>query len=302
MEFYQLRGFLAVAQTQSFTQAAEQLFLTQPALSLQIKALEEELGQPLFERSGRRVLLTPAGRLLQERAEQIVALANQARSELQATQELRSGSLKLGATESLCLYILPPVIQFFHEKFPGIELQFINRHSADIVMLVAEGRVDFGLVTLPVLDPRLETDTLFYREDVAICAPTSPLLAESTVTLEALADQPLLLLLEKSSSSRILLDQLLARQGVMPAQILELGSIEIIKRFVALGLGVSILPGYTIEAELKAGSLRAIRLSWLPTRTVGIVRRRKSFLSPAGQLFLKLLRNHVPQAWLSPLS
>ncbi|MCK6630628.1 MAG: LysR family transcriptional regulator [Anaerolineae bacterium] len=300
MEFYQLRGFLAVAQTQSFTQAADQLFLTQPALSLQIKALEEELGQPLFERSGRRVLLTPAGRLLQERAEQIVALANQARSELQATQELQSGSLRLGATESLCLYILPPVIQFFHEKFPGIELQFINRHSAELVTLVAEGRIDFGLITLPILDPRLESDTLFYREDVAICAPTSPLLAESTVTLEALAAQPLLLL-EKSSSSRVLLDQLLARQRVIPAQLLELGSIEIIKRFVALDLGVSIVPEYTIEAELKTGSLRAIRLNWLPTRTVGIVRRRKSFLSPAGQLFLKLLRNHVPQAWLSPL-
>lgn len=300
MEIYQLRGFLAVAKTKSFTQAAELLFLTQPALSLQIKALETELGQPLFERQGRQVLLTPAGRLLQERAEQIVGLVNQTRQEVQAAQALTTGSLRLGASESLCLYVLPPVVEFFHEKFPGIELQFVNRPSTEIAVLVAEGQVDFGLVTLPVLDPRLETETLFYREDVAICAPTSALFEEPIVSFAALAAQPLLLL-EKNSSSRILLDQMMAKLGLMPVQVLELGSIEVIKCFVALNLGVSIVPGYTIETELKAGLLRAIRLEWLPTRSVGLVRRRKSFISPAGQLFLKLLRNHVPQAWLCPI-
>lgn len=300
MELYQLRGFLAVAQTKSFTRAAEYLFLTQPALSLQIKALEAELGQSLFERHGRQVLLTPAGRLLQERAEQIVGLVNQTRQEVQAAQELRTGSLKLGASESLCLYVLPPVIQFFHEKFPGIELQFVNRASTEVATLVSEGRVDFGLVTLPVLDPRLETETLFYREDVSICAPTSPLLTEPAVTLATLTAHPLLLL-EKSSSSRILLEQMMAKMGLMPSQVLDLGSIEVIKRFVALNLGVSIVPGYTIETELKAGFLRAVRLEWLPTRSVGLVRRRKSFLSPAGEIFLKLLRNHVPKVWLCPI-
>lgn len=299
MEFYQLRSFLKVAQTRSFTQAAQQLYLTQPALSLQIKALEEELGQPLFERQGRQVLLTPAGRLLYEHAEQVLRLAQQARQEIQAAQGLRSGSLKLGVSESLCLYVLPPVIEFFHEKFPGIELQFVNRHSTEIGGLVVAGEVDFGLVTLPLLDPRLEAETLFWREDVAICPPASPLLAEADVTLAALANYPLLLL-EQSSSSRVLLDQLLAKMGVMPARILELGSLEVIKRFVALDLGVSVVPGYAVEAEVKAGSLRAVRLNWLPARSVGVVRRRKSFLSPAGQMFLQLLKNHLPGAWLSP--
>lgn len=300
MELYQLRGFLAVAQTKSFTQAAEHLFLTQPALSLQIKALEAELGQSLFERQGRQVLLTPAGRLLQGRAEQIVGLVNQTRQEVQAAQELQTGSLHLGAGESLCLYVLPPVVQFFHEKFPGIELQFVNRASTEVAALVAEGRIDFGLATLPVLDPRLETEVLFYREDVAICPLTSPLLAEPAVTLAMLAAQPLLLL-EKNSSSRVLLEQMMAKMGVLPAQVLDLRSVEVIKRFVALNLGVSIVPGYTIETELKAGSLRAVRLKWLPTRSVGLVRRRKSLLSPAGEIFLKLLRNHVPKVWLCPL-
>ncbi len=150
------------------------------------------------------------------------------------------------------------------------------------------------------MDPRLETETLFYQEDVAIFAPTSPLLAEPAVTLAMLAAQSLLML-EKSSSSRVLLEQMMAKMGLLPAQVLDLGSIEVIKRFVALNLGVSIVPGYTVETELKAGSLRAVRLEWLPIRSVGLVRRRKSFLAPAGEVFLKLLRNHVPQVWLCPL-
>src|SRR5215510_10343570 len=127
MEFYQLQGFLEVAETQSFTQAAKNLFLTQPALSLQIKALETEVGEPLFERQGKGVLLTPAGRLLQERAEQILALVNQAQQELQAVYGLQSGSLKIGASESLCLYVLPQVLQFFQQRFPGVALHFVNR-------------------------------------------------------------------------------------------------------------------------------------------------------------------------------
>lgn len=299
MELYQLQGFLEVAQAKSFTLAAQKLFLTQPALSLQIKALEEELGESLFERQGKKILLTPAGRLLQERAGQILGLVGQAQQEIQAARELRTGRLVIGASDSLCLYVLPAVIQFFHEKFPGVELQFVNRQSAEVVSLVAAGAIDFGLVTLPVLEPKVETEPLFWREDVAICPPAHPLAEVSSVSLAMLAEYPLLLL-EKSSHSRVLLEQMLAKTGVMPERVLELGSVEVIKRFAALKLGVSIIPAYTVETEMKAGQLYAIRLPWLPTRSVGVVQRRGRFLSPAGQMFLKLLKNHVPNVWLCP--
>jgi DNA-binding transcriptional LysR family regulator len=262
--------------------------------------LETEVGEPLFERQGKGVLLTPAGRLLQERAEQILALVNQAQQELQAVYGLQSGSLKIGASESLCLYVLPPVLQFFQQRFPGVALHFVNRESAVVVDLVASGAVDFGLATLPVSDPKIKAESLFWREDVAICHPDHPLAETHSVSLEMLADYPLLLL-ESSSHSRLLLEQLMAKAGVVPAKLMELGSLEVIKRLVVLNMGISILPAYAAEAELKAGLLRAIRLPWLPTRTVGIIQRRQGFLSPAGQMFLNLLKNHVPNVWLCPV-
>lgn len=300
MELYQLDGFLEVARTQSFTRAANNLFLTQPALSLQIKALETELGELLFERQGKQVLLTPAGRMLQERAAQILSLVSQTQQEIQAAQGLQSGSLRIGASDSLCLYVLPAMLEFFQDRFPGVSLQFANRQSGKIVSLVAEGAVDFGLVTLPVSEPKIKAETLFWREDVAICHPDHPLRERETVTLEMVAGYPLLLL-ERSSHSRLLLEQLMARAGVLPAMVMELGSLEVIKRMVSINMGVSIIPGYAAEAEIKAGVLHAIRLPWLSTRAVGVIQRRRGLLSPAGQMFLTLLKNHVPSAWLCPI-
>ena len=104
----------------------------------------------------------------------------------------------------------------------------------------------------------------------------------------------------RSSYSRLLLEQMLAKAGLMPARLMELGSLEVIKRLVALNLGVSLVPGYAIASEIKAGLLHPIRIPWLPTRSVGVVQRRRGFLSPAGQMFLNLLKNHVPNVWLCP--
>jgi DNA-binding transcriptional LysR family regulator len=301
MDLNQLRGFLTVAKTGSFTQAARQLFVTQPALSIQIKGLEEELGEPLFERQGKQLFLTPAGRLLRERAEQILSLVEQTGQEIVALQGLKSGRLTIGTNDSLCLYLLPNLIRFFREKFPGIELHLTNRHSTEVVSLVVEGVVDFGLVTLPVLEPRVETQPLFWREDVAICRPGHPLAEQPSVQLEDVVRFPLLLL-DRGSTSRILLDQMLARAGLIPKVVMELGSVEVIKRFVEIDLGISIIPGFSAETEIQAGRLHAIRLNWLPNRAVGVVQRRKGYLSPAAVMFLKLLKNHVPEVWLSPLS
>jgi DNA-binding transcriptional LysR family regulator len=301
MELNQLRGFLTVAKTGSFTQAARLLFVTQPALSIQIKGLEEELGEPLFERQGKQIYLTAAGQMLRERAEQILGLVEQTNQEIVALQGLRAGRLTIGTNDSICLYLLPELIHFFRDRFPGIELHLTNRHSTEVVSLVIEGMVDFGLVTLPALEPRIEAKPLFWREDVAICSPGHPLTRQHSVTLADIAQYPLLLL-DKGSHSRGLLDQLLARAGLMPKVVMELGSVEVIKRFVEIDLGVSIIPGFTAEAEIRSRRLHAIRLHWLPNRAVGIVQRRKGHLSPAAQMFLQLLKNHVPEVWLAPVS
>jgi DNA-binding transcriptional LysR family regulator len=294
MELYQLRSFVTIVRTGSFTQAAEELFLTQPALSLQIKALEEGLGEPVFERKGRKLLLTPAGHLLRERAEQILGLIQTTNQEIDALKGLQHGTLNIGTNDSNCLYLLPDLIQQFRRQYPHIEIHLANSHSSQVAGWVREGRVEFGVVTLPILDPQLESQILFTREDVLICQPDHPLGRVSTVTPKELVAYPLLLL-DKGSVSHTMLTQTLAQANQTPGTVMQVGSIEVIKRYVEIGLGVSVVPRLNAELEIRAGRLRAIRLDWLPVSLVGIVQRRKGYLSPAARVFLDMLKTHLPE-------
>lgn len=294
MELHQLRGFVTVARTGSFTRAAEELLLSQPALSLQVKALEKSVGEPLFERQGRRLLLTPAGHVMLKRAEQILGLVQQAGEEVQSLKGLTGGRLVIGTNDSNCLYVLPEPVQLFRTRFPDVELHLTNSHSTQVVAWVAEGQADFGLVTLPVLNPSIETRPLFRRKDVLVCAPGHPICEQAAVTPEDLVAHPLLLL-DRGSVSRGLFDQVLAEVGLLPQIVMEVGSIEVIKRYVEIGLGISIIPRFTAERELREGRLHAIPVDWLPKCFVGLIQRRGGYLSPAGQMFLELLERHVAQ-------
>jgi DNA-binding transcriptional LysR family regulator len=299
MELHQLRGFLTVARTGSFTRAAEALFLTQPALSLQIKALEKSLGEPLFERQGRKLLLAPAGRILLRRAEQILGLVEQAGEEVQALKGLTGGRLVIGTNDSNCLYVLPDPVRRFRAQFPAVELHLTNSHSTQVVAWVAEGQADFGLVTLPVLNPGVESRPLFRRADVLVCAPGHPLCMQETVTPGELVTHPLLLL-DRGSVSRVLLDQALAEAGLLPQMVMEVGSIEVIKRYVEIGLGISVIPRFTAEQEIQGGRLHAARLDWLPDCSVGVIQRRKGYLSPAARMFIEVLEDHIVGRWGAP--
>ncbi|MBN1994514.1 MAG: LysR family transcriptional regulator [Anaerolineae bacterium] len=293
MEPHQLRGFITVARLGSFTQAADELYLTQPALSLQIKALEKALGERLFERRGRQLLLTPAGNLLRQRAEQILGLIEQTRDEMAALKGLQGGRLSIGTNDSNCLYLLPDLIQEFRRQFPEVELHLTNSHSSQVAAWVIEGRVEFGLVTLPILEPQLEAQPLFEREDMLICHPDHPLGARSVVEPEELVAYPLLLL-DTGSISRVSLNQFFTQADLLPKVVMELGSIEVIKRYVEINLGVSIIPRFTAEAEISTGRLHALHLDWLPPHAVGLIQRRKGYFSPAARMFLDMLKSYLP--------
>lgn len=292
MEFNQLRSFLMIARLGSFTRAAETLFLTQPALSLQIKSLEKSLGEPLFERRGRTLLLTSAGQILQRQARGILDQVEQAGEEIAALKGLAGGRLVIGTNDSYCLYLLPDLVQYFRDQYPAVELRLTNSHSTQVIAWVVEGRVDFGLITLPVTDADITTHSLFQREDVLVCTPDHPLSAQDVVTAEELVTHPLLLL-DKGSVSRVLLDQALADAGLFPQIVMEVGSVEVIKRYVEIGLGVSIIPRFSVEDEIQAGRLHAARLDWLPACSVGVVQRCGGYLSPAGRAFLDLLEGGI---------
>jgi DNA-binding transcriptional LysR family regulator len=290
MDLDQLRGFLETARERSFTRAAEKLFLTQPAVSLQVKALEEELGERLFERRGKRVLLTEAGRLLFIRAEEIFEIAQRAREDLASLRVLETGRLSIGTSDTNCAYVLPPAVKLFMAKYPGVEIRLTDRMSPEVVRLVMEGGVDFGLATLPVTEMRVETEPLFEREDVAICPVGHSLMNGQHASLEDLSIHPLLAL-EKGSTTRGLMDRLFWEQGIQADVCMELGSIEVIKRFVEIGLGIAIVPEVSVIEEVEAGRLGAVHVEGLPTRQVGIVSR--SHLSPAAKAFLDMLKDHL---------
>jgi DNA-binding transcriptional LysR family regulator len=150
------------------------------------------------------------------------------------------------------------------------------------------------------LDARLKTETLFWREDVAICGYGHPLAAQEDLTLPEMV-QHTMLFLEKGSTSRLLIEQRLAQQGLIPKATMDVGSIEIVKRLAEINLGVAIVPGVAQHEEQKFKRLRVFRLDWLQPRAVGLLQRRNGYLSPASTMFLKLFRHHVPNVLLCPL-
>ena len=289
IELPQLRSFLAIAHLGSFTKAAATLFVTQPALSMQIKALESALGEPLFERQGRTLLLTAAGQILQRQAREILAQVERTNEEIAALKGLAGGRLAIGTNDSYCLYLLPDLVQRFRSQYPAVELCLTNSHSTQVITWVIEGQVDFGLVTLPLANPAVTAHPWLPREDVLVCAPDHPLSGRPTVTADELVAHPLLLL-DQGSVSRVLLEQTLKEAGLLPQIVMEVGSIEVIKRYVEIGLGISIIPRFTAEQEIQAGKLHAARLDWLPACSVGFVQRRGGYLSPAASAFLELLK------------
>lgn len=291
MEITQLRALMTIAREGSFTAAAEKLFVTQSALSQQIKTLETELGLQLFERQGRRITITAPGELVLARAQQMLAQLQQLHSDLAAFQRVAQGRLRIGTSDTVCLYLLPPVVQAFRQAYPAVDIHLTNRPSREVAALLVEGALDFGIISLPVPEPQLESDYLCARAEVAVCAPGHPLAVQTQVSLAQLSEYPLLLL-EKGTTSRALFDQLLAQAGYSP-RIMDLGSIEVLKRYGEINLGVAIVPAMAVTAEVQTGRLHALALPWLPVRAVGIVRRRTSDVAPAEQAFLALLQRLV---------
>ncbi len=295
MEIVQLRALAMIHEAGTFTKAAERLQISQPALSQQIKALEREVGALLFERHGRQIRWTAIGKLALARAEQILLQLDQFQAEVDDLLTLNRGQLRIGTSDTICLYLLPAVIQAYRRQHPQIDIYLSNRPSQEIVTLLQAGTIDFGIVTMPVQAQGVETSYLCDRQDVAICAPDHPLAeqmgeAKEVTTAELMAHQ--LLLLERGTTSRAFLDQLFVQVGVTP-RAMELGSIEVLKRYAAINLGVAIVPSMAVQEEIRTQQLYAFALPWVPPRAIGIVQRRDSKATPAADAFLDLLGTMV---------
>jgi DNA-binding transcriptional LysR family regulator len=285
-----LHAFQAVARTGGFSRAAEALHRTQPAVSQAIRALEDDVGEALFLRLGRKVVLTAAGEILLEQSLQAFAALDVARERLQALRDLESGELVIGTSDTNACYLLPPVLAAFRERYPGIEVRISNRPSPATEAQVLEREVDLGFVTLPVGSAQLTAEPLTVREDVAIFSPDHRLARRRRVRFEELLDDPLLLL-DHGSRTRSLIDEQLAAHPGRGRIAMELASIEVVKRLVALGFGVSVAPRIAVEAEVAGGTLACASLfARADARSLGVVYPTRVPLSRAAGEFVALAR------------
>ena len=290
IETERLKAFMAVAREKNFTRAAEKLYRTQPAISQSIKLLEGDLGEPLFLRLGRSATLTEAGRILFEHVTEAFEALEQGRNRIESLKELREGKLTISASDTTSCYILPSILRQFHDRYPRIELRIFNRPSPEATKQVAARESDIGIVTLPVRHPRLVTVPIIIREDVVICAPSHSLSTRARVCFSDLKPFPLLLL-DHGSNTRNFIDEKLRASGLDPNILMELGSIEVIKKMVQMGFGVSIVPKISIQEEEKAGVLQSIRIfDRSECRQLGFVFQKSGVLPLAAQVFMKILR------------
>jgi len=288
MNLEQLRGFYAVAQEGSFTKAAEKLFLTQPAISLQVRALEKELGEQLFNRTGKSVRLTQAGEIFKIHVKSILDSLEDARNQVAELQGLQRGRLVIGCSDTITIYILAPILQAYNKRYPKVEIAIRNKTSLEVAELVLTNTVDFGIVTLPIKNPTLHSEVFLRCADVAICAPGHLLAEQEAVSLDELSQYPLLLL-EPGSNSRLLLEKAFDLCDIPLSSAMDLGSIGVIKKLVSIGLGVSIVPEFALRTEEEG--LVALPINELPQREIGVIRCRKSnYLPLAVKEFLSMFR------------
>ncbi|MFO0707491.1 MAG: LysR substrate-binding domain-containing protein [Nitrospira sp.] len=289
MELRHLRYFLAVATTHNFTRAADMVHISQPSLSIQIGALEEELGSKLFDRLGRRVILTQAGELFREHAERIIREVEQAVQVVQELQGAQRGRLVVGTLATVNSYLIPPLVSQFKQRFPGIHLQVHAQPSTDIVAGLLSNRLDVGICLLPVSHERLTVVPLF-DERLTLVAPADHPLKKTRMPMHELAGLPLILM-PVDYCLRKMVEAECAEARVDPKVVLEMTSPEGILQAVAAGTGLTVLPELYVRLRPLGVTLKTIDLyDPVPHHSIGLVFRSDRYQNLAAKEFGNLCR------------
>lgn len=283
-----LQALRSVARHGSFSRAARELHLTQPAVSMQIRQLERQLGLPLFERVGKRTFPTKAGELLLTHADRALRELETAVELVRQLQGVVAGRLRLGTSASFSIYLLPSALQRFRARYPRTELVVVTGNAPEIARAVAGNELDVGILSLPVRERELAVSPLYRDELVAIAPPERRWPRGTRVTATALAREPLILF-EPGATLRRLIDDWFQRAGAAPAPPMALNNTEAIKKLVETGLGFSVTSWFAAKAEVRAGRLAAARLSPALVREIGIVLRRDRPRTPVLDAFLGTL-------------
>ena len=293
MDVHLLRSFREVARERSFTAAARNLLLTQPAVSQQVKALETEVGERLFDRKGRDVRLTPAGEILLEAAERIFTLSEDALRRIREARTSDAGAVVLACSDTVTLYLLPPVLGEFRRRFPKAEVTVRNHGSREILDLVLSGQADLGVATAPAhLDPALEAAPLL-DEALVLALPPDHRLARRGVAALAELDGEAAVLLAKPSVTRSVAYRALRQANVRLATAMESGNLEVVKAYVARGFGLAILPAMAIADGDRARFAVHPLPGGFPRRRLVVLRRRDRFQTRLARELAAILAAHT---------
>src|SRR5437588_2573177 len=299
MDFDQLHTFLEIVRLKSFSKAAQTCYRTQPAISAQVRQLEQELRADLFERFGSKTSLTTAGRIFAQYAEQMLDLRRRVQDAIAELENNPRGELVIAANEATCIYVLPKVFSEYRRLFPAVQLQVLRSYGSRVVEAVMENSADFGLTQLPVEEKRLQVVNV-YRDEIRVVAPAGhPLANQASVTPQQIVQY--FLVLPKYGKTRTRLNEWLdpVEEDVRIA--MELDSTEMMKHFVIAGLGVTFMAASNCREEIEAGKLTAVPLAPEPMlRRLGLVYRKDKALSKAALGFIQVVSQNLAGEEIKP--
>jgi len=288
----QFEVFLAVARAQSFRRAAEALHLSQPALSQHVAELERALGARLFDRRGRSVTLTEAGRILEDHALRLFATLASAREAIGELGDLKRGSLLVGASTTPGIYVLPAVVAAFQARYPGIALTLQIANSAVVEQRIRANELDLGVVGGHALHQGEECLTAGLLDELILIVPTTHRWARRREVAPALLADQRLLMREEGSATRQVTERALQQARVRCAASMELGHTEAIKQAVMAGLGVAFVSVHAVRGELAGGRLSALRLKGLRIRRhFHVIHNEARTLGASARAFIELLES-----------
>jgi DNA-binding transcriptional LysR family regulator len=259
VDLRQLEILQAIAETGSFTACGRKLHVSQSAISRQILLLEEELGEPLFLRVGRQVRMTPAAESLVQLGKRVFLDVRETVGAItDRTRELR-GTLRLSGGMTVCLYVFPPLLKHLRRVHPHLDVRLTVATAGHSVQQIRAGRVDAGLLTLPLEEADMVTVPVLREELLLVTMPRHPLARRRTVAPRDLAALPFVLF-EMGSATRRVIDNFFASENIEPTVVMDTENVEIIKAMVKTGLGIGIVPYQAIAREVKAGQLFCSRI------------------------------------------
>lgn len=295
MNLHQLRIFHAVARHMSFSAAARELFITQPAVSLQVRALEESLGVKLLDRSTSKLELTEAGDALIRSAVAILNAEDEARRVLAEFRDASKAKLIVGTNTTGGMYLLPRILRAYRVANPNVELVLDIDATDAICDRIHQKMIDIGVVGGPIEDRRMSVEAIVEDEVVLIVSPDHPFAQRTSIALADLKSQRLIVM-EPRSRTRVLVERTLRQQGLAIQPAMQLVGTEAVKKAVESNLGIGFVSSFAIEREVRLGDLRRLPIDGLQiARPLVLLHRSSKYLSPAAKRFREFLQAYVAE-------